>query len=727
MTVNINLFSQLSVRWTLQGPEQVGSIPQSRKLMSKDSLIDIPYQDLTGYKPLSPIRSSLDAALNRHTTPAPGAQSMAARWGSLDDTLVQRIVSFLPNTRDQLSCALVCKQWYAGAIAALYHSPKFVSSSMFQTFAKCVLSSSSNVAEFVNALRLPPAISSTLDIGDIALCVEPCSSLQTFELASCSSVSNILLESLALSCQQLQRLSVTECPLTDALVDDLATCCPLLADVNFANTDVTMKSLTVMLAKCRNLESVNLSRCNAAPERYRAPKLAEHPNLTTLVLDSSNVSDAALNPVVCACPHLQTLVVSRCSKLSDSFLVTLARSATELRILDISYNELFSSAGLSSISRCVPLQLSLELLNLSGCLQVTPESIALFVLSVKGLRFVCMEDLPQVRNSFIQRFNRNLSQRPWGLNTVELDGLRSYQRTREPKYCSSGTAGARALGWSPIASHGGSSWHDHSVTKQSPSLNSAHKLRHSQSMANMCRGIVGSSVGVPCHQKPKFLAELSHVTPPPTPARASSPAYSQAYSQAYSRPEFGSDPQIFKEFDTRFASKIMSPNSVQYSNDYSPAGVRDFSAYPHPADYTGTSRRPLALVGAGGLLHPGSAHADPVPFGYEQPRSFTKLAFRLELIQDSEFFSGEETLQFANLRFAGRLYNANSRGKCLVHLKLSLTDGYSESLYLHEFDDPTRLASDFANSCRIPSFIKPLANQIAYHKRRALLKLASQR
>ncbi|KAI8617530.1 hypothetical protein BC830DRAFT_1166944 [Chytriomyces sp. MP71] len=306
-------------------------------------------------------------------------------------------VQAVPSNLDIL---LVCRAWLESAIPALYANPPLAGPYSFAAFLAVLAASgpqdSDTLFEYnqlVDSLDISGPAADNIEMGDLETSLGLCNNLQRFRLTSCFHISSKIVQSLADYAPHLSVLDLEGCPVGDGYLSDLVEGCPNLTSVNFNSTNVTFKSLDVILTGLQRLESLCLDGCQAAddgvdnvaaqikvtPARARrasfiaaaanadvaAKRAASIRGATTIGLkrvslagSKPNIQD--LRTLVYRAPNLEYIGLSGCETLTDAHTQTLLtglcdpmqakNSGPKLADLDLDGCELITDATLRALT-----------------------------------------------------------------------------------------------------------------------------------------------------------------------------------------------------------------------------------------------------------------------------------------------------------------------------------------------------------------------------------------
>jgi hypothetical protein len=101
---------------------------------------------------------------------------------------------------------LICKPWAEAFAAALFHSPPLTHPDAFEILLTVLNSSSFDYKSLIQRLELSGAAADNIYMGDLDLCLKQCTNLKSFKLERCFHISNLVIQSIAKHCQNLEEV-----------------------------------------------------------------------------------------------------------------------------------------------------------------------------------------------------------------------------------------------------------------------------------------------------------------------------------------------------------------------------------------------------------------------------------------------------------------------------------------------------------------------------------------
>ncbi|PRP80267.1 hypothetical protein PROFUN_12734 [Planoprotostelium fungivorum] len=210
-----------------------------------------------------------------------------------------------------------------------------------------------------------------LNAVDTASLVQLFSSAENLETCYLSCTSNVdreVLTSIANTCHEMKKLYVSR---QDFVIDE---------------------SVVSIAQNCPQLEILNLSRC-------------------------SKVTDESMTAVADGCPSLNTLYMSLCSLVTNNGLSDVFEKCSNLTILELNgCRESVNASSLSVLARCCP---KIQLLDLTGCLNVDAECISIISSSFPFMVHLALADT-NIEDSDVEVLSKGIWKRT--LDTIVLSG-----------------------------------------------------------------------------------------------------------------------------------------------------------------------------------------------------------------------------------------------------------------------------------------------------------------
>jgi hypothetical protein len=120
--------------------------------------------------------------------------------------IAELILQHVPK-RDHFKLLLICKPWAQSFAAALFHSPPLTHPDAFEILLSILNSSYFDYKSLIQRLELSGAAADNIYMGDLDLCLKECTNLKSFKLERCFHISNLVIQSIAKHCQNLEEVS----------------------------------------------------------------------------------------------------------------------------------------------------------------------------------------------------------------------------------------------------------------------------------------------------------------------------------------------------------------------------------------------------------------------------------------------------------------------------------------------------------------------------------------
>ncbi|KAH3762899.1 leucine Rich Repeat family protein [Pelomyxa schiedti] len=132
-----------------------------------------------------------------------------------------------------------------------------------------------------------------------------------------------------------------------------------------------------------SLRSLSVASFRAMSPGNLVDVVAPLSGLVSLVLDGTATESAVLQKVAESCPHLESLSVRECDKITDAGVIAVTRGCPGLYALNLHGCSLVTDASLSAIAEFLP---KLEILSLKLCKSVTDTGVKKICQSCSQLR-----------------------------------------------------------------------------------------------------------------------------------------------------------------------------------------------------------------------------------------------------------------------------------------------------------------------------------------------------
>jgi len=196
---------------------------------------------------------------------------------------------------------------------------------------------------------------------------------EKFNLYSCERITDAGLKNLS-QCNRLREIDLSFCDqVTDQGVEALALNCPNLTSVILHSTSISDRALICLGKMSSRLEELSVSYCKDISDHGINAIARNCKNLMHLhAARCSNLTDLAIDALARFNPKLRTLEVTGCVLLSDSAFHSLAQACHYLERIDLEECHLLTNSSLYHFSiHCS----FIKDLSLSHCENVTDEGI----------------------------------------------------------------------------------------------------------------------------------------------------------------------------------------------------------------------------------------------------------------------------------------------------------------------------------------------------------------
>uniref|UniRef100_A0A060TC04 ARAD1B18898p n=1 Tax=Blastobotrys adeninivorans TaxID=409370 RepID=A0A060TC04_BLAAD len=303
----------------------------------------------------------------------------------LPPELLAIIHSFLPTKADEWAFVLTCKPWFLACADAIWYRPHIPDKATLQLLVRTL--GQPSAATFLPYGRLVRRLNLSLvadHVDDSVLIniAHACTELERLTLTGCSKVTDAGLMTIVSINPRLQSIDMSQLELvTDEAFMCIAYSCPRLGGCYASNCKLlTDRAVMEMASRCRNLKRVKFAGCPA-------------------------ITDASVSLLIDQCPSLVEIDVTGCSEVSNDTVTRALQSLTQLRELRL--------ASLLKISDDAFVRLPtdycldrLRIVDLTGCVLVTDDSVHKLVQCAPRLRNVVLAKCVNITDNGVQALTR---------------------------------------------------------------------------------------------------------------------------------------------------------------------------------------------------------------------------------------------------------------------------------------------------------------------------------
>lgn len=303
----------------------------------------------------------------------------------LPPELLAIIHSFLPTKADEWAFVLTCKPWFLACADAIWYRPHIPDKSTLQLLVRTLGQPSS--ATFLPYGRLVRRLNLSLvadHVDDSVLIniAHACTELERLTLTGCSKVTDAGLMTIVSINPRLQSIDMSQLELvTDEAFMCIAYSCPRLGGCYASNCKLLSdRAVMEMASRCRILKRVKFAGCPA-------------------------ITDASVSLLIDQCPLLVEIDVTACSEVSNDTVTRALQNLTQLRELRL--------ASLLKISDDAFVRLPsdhcldrLRIIDLTGCVLVTDDSVHKLVQCAPRLRNVVLAKCVNITDNGVQALTR---------------------------------------------------------------------------------------------------------------------------------------------------------------------------------------------------------------------------------------------------------------------------------------------------------------------------------
>eukprot|EP00035_Acanthoeca_spectabilis_P002804 m.89625 g.89625 ORF g.89625 m.89625 type:complete len:367 (+) comp11761_c0_seq1:175-1275(+) len=207
-------------------------------------------------------------------------------------------------------------------------------------------------------------------------------------------------------CPRLRKLDFSGCfGLSSDCIALVAERCPLLEEINFAQSSIEDSAVAILVEKCRNLTSVTVSTCHSLTIAV-LHELAKNPNLTKVNMDYClGMFADGMIALAEHCPLLTHISFTGC-QVHDSAVAAFAKHCPGLKSVSLGYSPGVTDESLRALSdHCR----RLEHVDLSSCTQVTDDGVRMLAEVCSELRSVILYNIPKINDASVVALTQNCS------------------------------------------------------------------------------------------------------------------------------------------------------------------------------------------------------------------------------------------------------------------------------------------------------------------------------
>ncbi|KAG3249634.1 hypothetical protein PI124_g5695 [Phytophthora idaei] len=194
---------------------------------------------------------------------------------------------------------------------------------------------------------------------------------------------------------------------SDRGVMEIAKGCPLLKNISLSGRNITLQTFKLLGKMCRNLNVLDISERRDLETPACLMNLVStrtHP-LTRIDLSASNVCDTGVSVLASACRQLESINLSKCAQITDFATEALASRCFQLKILLLSNTRGITDRTLTALAFT---KIPLEILDLSGNTRVTDEGLLVLCTRCQQIQELRLKGCDRLSQKAVKRCNDNL-------------------------------------------------------------------------------------------------------------------------------------------------------------------------------------------------------------------------------------------------------------------------------------------------------------------------------
>jgi uncharacterized protein YjbI with pentapeptide repeats len=178
--------------------------------------------------------------------------------------------------------------------------------------------------------------------------LEKCPNLQQIDLGS-TEITGEGFNSEAIKLEKLHEIHMFWCTkLTDEYLKMLLEKCPNLQKLNLSDTKITGEGFNSAAIKLENLHEIHISYCNNLTDDHLKRLIEKCPDLQKINLSGADITGQAFDSHDIKLENLHEIDISGCNNLTDKYLKILLEKSPNLRTLNLSCTNI-TQAGFDSL------------------------------------------------------------------------------------------------------------------------------------------------------------------------------------------------------------------------------------------------------------------------------------------------------------------------------------------------------------------------------------------
>lgn len=181
-----------------------------------------------------------------------------------------------------------------------------------------------------------------------------CTQLLSLKLRNCTMLTDISASAIASNCQQLKELDLWNCNrISGSALQAFAKSCQSIQKLNLGKCTRVTDAAIRALAEYTQLQELNVTLCEDLTD---AGMIGHWVDLQSFVAPFTKISDTSVEHIAKRSPLLHTINLSRCRRITDSSLHTIAAHCKRLHTLDVAESVVTDSGVVAIATSCREMQ-----------------------------------------------------------------------------------------------------------------------------------------------------------------------------------------------------------------------------------------------------------------------------------------------------------------------------------------------------------------------------------
>ncbi|ETL24500.1 hypothetical protein L916_21504 [Phytophthora nicotianae] len=194
---------------------------------------------------------------------------------------------------------------------------------------------------------------------------------------------------------------------SDRGVMEIAKGCSLLKNISLSGRNITSQTFKLLGKMCRKLQVLDISerRDLETPACFMNLLSTKSHPLIRIDLSATNICDTGVNVLASACRQLESINLSKCAQITDFATEALASHCFKLKVLLLANTRNITDRTLTALAFT---RIPLEILDLSGNTRVTDEGLFVLCTGCQQIQELRLKGCDRLSQKVVKRCNDNL-------------------------------------------------------------------------------------------------------------------------------------------------------------------------------------------------------------------------------------------------------------------------------------------------------------------------------